>query len=389
MEYTTEGEEGFVFDIGSVYHSFEKLTDQRKAKGVRYRLPVALTLILLAKLAGEDGPAGIATWLKYRAGMLVKALKLGRTSMPHRTTISRILGKAVAVEDFETIMGELFQGRVADTQELVIALDGKTLRGTIEIGESQGLHLLAAYLPSEGLVLMQVAVACKENEIVAAPKLLQCLDLRNKVVIADALHTQRKLSAQIVAAQGDYIWTVKDNHPQLRQDIEDIFGPEPCKAGFSPAVTDFDSATTTDKDHGRLETRTITVTDLLNDYLDWPGVQQVFRLQRRFIKLNTGEVSSETSFGITSLSSQRADPDRLLSLIRSYWGIENGLHYRRDVTLNEDRCRLKIGHAARMMAALNNLTLSILLSHGVTNVSQQRKRYCALPLEALRLITCA
>ena len=154
-------------------------------------------------------------------------------------------------------------------------------------------------------------------------------------------------------------------------------------------MIDFDCATTTDKDHGRLETRTITVTDLLNDYLDWPGVQQVFRLQRRFIKLNTGEVSSETSFGITSLSSQRADPDRLLSLIRSYWGIENGLDYRRDVTLDEDRCRLKIGHAPRMIAALNNLTLSILLSQGVTNVSQQRKRCCALPLEALRLITCA
>lgn len=213
MEYTTEGEDGFVFDIGSVYHSFERLTDQRKARGVRYSLPVALTLILLAKLAGEDGAAGMATWLKYRAEMLAKALKLDRGSMPHRTTISRILGKAVMVEEFETIMGTLFQGRVAGEQEVVIALDGKTLRGTIELGESQGLHLLAAYMPTEGVVLMQVAVESKENEIVAAPRLLECLDLRNQVVLGDALLTQRKLSAQIVAAQGDYVWLVKDNHP--------------------------------------------------------------------------------------------------------------------------------------------------------------------------------
>ena len=96
-------------------------------------------------------------------------------------------------------------------RSVLIVFDGKTLRGTIPTGQSQGVHLLAAYLPAEGIVLVQVAVANKEHEIVAAPKVLASLDLRGKIVIGDAMHTQRELSVQVLAADGDYIWLVKAN----------------------------------------------------------------------------------------------------------------------------------------------------------------------------------
>lgn len=382
-------EEGFVFDVVSLYAHFVGLEDQRDPRGVRYPLPTALILMTLAKLGGEDEPRGMADWLKYRGAMLVKAMKLTRKSMPHHTTLSRILGDAIPVEQFERTVGDFFTSRSEGKQGVVLAIDGKTLRGTIEMGETHGLHLLAAYLPGEGVVLMQMEVDRKENEIVAAPRVLQCLDLRGKVVIGDALHTQRELSVQILDADGDYLWTVKDNHPRLRDHIQTLFEPESCVPGFSPSHKDFRTAGTLDKGHGRIERRTLTVSSLLNEYLDWPGLGQVFQLERQFVHIKSGKVSHETVYGITSLSSEKASPAELLTLSRQYWGIENGLHYRRDVTFKEDRCRLKIGQAARVMASLNNLVLGLILSQGFSNVPDARRRYCARPLEALDLLTRA
>lgn len=131
--------------------------------------------------------------------------------------------------------------------------------------------------------------------------------------------------------------------------------------GFAPTPTDFKTAKTVNKDHGRLEVRALTASSVLKDYLDWPYLEQVFKLERRFIDLKTGQITAQTRYGLTSLSSDQARPEQLLDYVRAYWGIENGLHYRRDVTFKEDRCRLRIGHAARTMATLNNLVLALIL----------------------------
>jgi len=120
------------------------------------------------------------------------------------------------------------------------------VRGTIPAGSPRGLHQLAAYMPDEGWVLLQVVVESKENEIVAAPRVLKSLDLRGKVVTADALLTQRNLSIQIVEAGGDYVWTLKDNQPETRQAIETLFQPDECVPGFSDSAHDFRTVRTTD-----------------------------------------------------------------------------------------------------------------------------------------------
>ena len=133
----------------------------------------------------------MADWLKYRAELLVSALALQRAIMAHRVTISRILGQAVEVSELEAVLHAYFDHQAQASQEVVVAIDGKVLRGSIEVGQNQGVHLLAAYLPEEGSVLMQVEEASQESEIVAAPKLVQALDLQGKVVIGDAMHTQR------------------------------------------------------------------------------------------------------------------------------------------------------------------------------------------------------
>ncbi len=376
----------FVFDLSGLYAYFERLTDGRDPRGVRYQLADALTLIILAKLGGEDEPRGIADWLKHRAEKLVKALKLPRRSMPHEVTISRILGRAIEPEELEGVLQRYFDGQAQMSQEVVIAIDGKTLRGTIPRGQSQGLHLLAAYLPGEGLVLMQVAVESKENEIVAAPKLLETLDLRGKVVIGDAMHTQRQLSIVIVTAGGDYLWIAKDNQSQLKADIAHLFAPQQCPPATSPLPTDFQSATRQDYGHGRYETRTITTSSMLKDFLDWPYLEQVFKLEYRTVQLNTGQIQRQTHYGLTSLPASVASPERLLALKRHYRAIENRLHYRRDVSLNEYRCRLRTGHAARTMAILNNLVLALIDRLDFHTVPDARRKFSAKPLEALKLL---
>jgi hypothetical protein len=149
-------------------------------------------------------------------------------------------------------------------------LDGKTVRGTIPAGATRGLYQLAAYMPDEGRVLLQGVVESKENEIVAAPRVLKSLDLRGKVVTADALLAQRDLSIQIVEVGGEYVWTLKDNRPDTRQAIETLFQPDECVPGFSGGPHEFRTARTTDTAPGRWEQRTITVSRELKEYLDWP-----------------------------------------------------------------------------------------------------------------------
>lgn len=123
---------------------------------------------------------------------------------------------------------------------------------------------------------------------------------------------------------------------------------------------------------------------MLKDYLDWPYVEQVFKLERRFTNLQIGGVTTEIQYGLTSLTPAEAGPDRLLTLQRTQWGIENGLHYRRDVALKEDCYGLKIGHSARIIATLNNFVLALILRQGYHNLPQARRRYATCPLEALQ-----
>lgn len=391
MEYNASFEivlpqEAIAIEIQSLYAHFCTLTDQRCRRGIRYPLPIALTMIVLAKLGGEDGPRGMAEWLHNRIEFLVEHLQLPRKSVPHPVTISRILGKAIEVEELENMVAAYFQSCPEAGQSVVISMDGKTIRSTIPYGQTQGVHLLAVYLPVEGLVLMQMKVDRKENEIAVAPRILQMIDLQGKVVVGDALHTQRGLSAQIVEAGGDYCWTVKDNQPSLREAIERFFEPEICTPGFGLSITDLRTVSQFNKGHGRTERRTLTTAGVWEGELDWPYARQVFKLERRFIHHRTGEVSQETVFGITSLSPHKADPAHILAVNRDYWGIENGLHYRRDVTLHEDRTRVRIGQAPRVMAILNNLVLGLIARNDMKYIPEARRKFAAKPELALDLI---
>lgn len=386
MKCNIEAEQ--IFDVGSLYMNFGKLRDKRKPKGLRYRLETILVIMTLAKLCGEDHPSGMAEWAKHRTEFLCEALKLERKSMPHHSTYRRIAEEVICVEELEQMLSEMWSEKRFFGKQVLLAIDGKVLRGTLN-EKQEGVYLLAAYLPAEGLVLMEVEVAGKGSEIPAAPKLLKSIDLREKVVIGDALHTQRELSLQIVEAGGDYIWLAKGNQPQIEGDIRLWFEPDPPPIpGQSYVPKDFETTQTVDKGHGRLEERTLTVSSQLQDFLDWPYLQQVFKLERKFTFVKTGEIQKQVVYGFSSLSRDEIAPPQLLALIRSYWGIENGLHYRRDVTLHEDKTRMTNRNAGRVMACLNNLVLALLIGKLKFRYLPSARRYfAAFPSQALALLT--
>jgi len=378
--------EGFVFDVGSLFEALLALHDQRDARGIRSALVTALVFVALAKLAGEDYLRGMAQWVAERQEELAEFFGLAKPQAPCYTTYGRILGRAVAIDEFEQVVGDFLAALPGAGHTVEIALDGKTLRGTIPLGQTRGVHLLAAYFPGEGLVFVQVAVESRENEIVATPRVLKMLDLQGKIVTGDALLTQRKLSVQIVEAGGEYVFPVKENQPQLLEDIQTLFEPEKCVKGFSPATQDFRSAEKVEKGHGRIEQRRLTVSSELKGYVDWPYAEQVFQLERTFKRMNTGKITHEVVYGITSLTAQEADAARLLEITRGHWGIESGLHYRRDVTLREDRCRVRTGHAPQALAVINNLVLGLFARLGYTSAPEARRHFAAHLDEAVNLI---
>lgn len=372
-----------VFDVGSLMAHLYCLTDPRKARGVRYQLVHLLTFLILAKLGGEDGMKGMTEWVKLRGKELVRMLNLSRESLPHQTTYERVL-ETLDVDEFERVVGDFFaqQGR----GNLTVTLDGKVLRGTIPEGETQGIHLLAAYVPEQGVVLMQVEVERKANAIIAAPYLLEAIDLRDCVVTGDAMFTQRDLCEQIVVSGGDYVFPVKGNQAKLQAAIAAVFMPAPVSAGHSPVRLPETYTETHSLGHGRSEHRYLTISSQLNDYLDWPHLGQVFRLQRVVQRQKTGKITYQVVFGVTSLSAADCSPERLMYLLRTHWHIENRLHYVRDVTFHEDACQIREPKRQRILASLNNLVIGLIRQCDFDYVPEARRFFSFHYDQALQLL---
>jgi len=306
--------------------------------------------------------------------------------MPSHSTLRRIgqqVGLATSVHELLT---RLLQQAVSGPSRL-ISLDGKTVHGAWDARSKRQVHILAAYLPESGLVLRQVAVNDHENEIPAAPRLLDKLALRGQIVMADAMHTQRQLAQTVLDAQADYILYAKDNQPKLRADIEFMFTPETAGRGSRAVPNDFQSVSQTDKGHGRIERRTLTTSRLLQGYLDWPGVKQVFRLERVTATSRGVRLRSETIYGLTSLDRSEASAGQLLHWTRLYWGIESGLHQRRDVTLHEDATHMSNADQALWVATLNNFVVGLAHGLGFANLAEMRRYLDAHLSQAFALLT--
>jgi predicted transposase YbfD/YdcC len=384
-----------VFDVNSAYHFFERVKDKRKARGKQYPLPGVLTVCVMGKLSGENTPAGIADWAKERGEWLCAALgwkrrivkQTGKVKMPCAGSYSRILSAGLEAEDFEQVMHAFFAAQPTDATHVEVSLDGKKVRGTITSDNPTGVYLLAVYLPGAGVVLLQVLIPQGAGEVSTAPRLLKALDLQGKIVTGDAEFAQRELSIQIVEAGGDYVWKVKGNQPTLEADIARVFAPPaPAKPGFSNPKPDFHIAQEITTGHGRVEKRTLTTSSLLKGYTDWPSLEQVFQYEADITDKKTGARTYRMCYGITSLTSQEASAKRLLTIVRGHWRIENQLHYRRDVCLQEDHCGLRLPQLVHVFAILNNCVLGLFARAGGGNFAAAQRHFTAHPEDALPLV---
>src|SRR5215472_9919555 len=266
-----------------------------------------------------------------------------------------------------------------------VARDGKTWHGTLGhlAEDQQKMHQVSLYETRTGVVLKEQIVGEKENEVSRVEEFLTRQWMKGRIISADAMHTQQAFCLGVTLAGGDNVLFAKGNQPSLREDLHLFFREPPVDC------RDWRTAHTCDNGHGRLELRELVASTELNEWLarSWHGVAQVFRLRRRVCKPLV--CTQGIVYGLTSLTAAQAGPQRLLELIRDHWAMENRLHWRRDVTLQEDACQVRKGIAPRVLAILNRFLLALFDWLGVTNVASHMRALAARPILALRLFLCS
>src|SRR6266699_802060 len=298
MDYSTliaEEEENRLsrVPLTALYEALKQVKDGRKNRGCRYSLALLLTLLLLARLAGETDIRAAAQWIRLRKGWIIEHLHLSRATLPCAGTYGYALERIDAQELLEVVAGCLTRweaaercenepSRLADQQgqqaKQHVAVDGKTMRGTLgHESESQpGVHVLSVYEVRTGLVLAQRSVAEKENEITAVKELLMPVYVKDRVWTADAMHTQKTACQCIDQFGGKYLFFFKDNHPTAHEDLALFFeDPDADQSAWG-----FFSQT--EKGHGRLTTRTVRTSTQMNDWFatQWAGIAQSFQVIR-------------------------------------------------------------------------------------------------------------
>jgi predicted transposase YbfD/YdcC len=376
-------------DPSSLYHAFEQVKDGRKRRGKRYPLALIFTLLLLGKLAGETTIHGVVEWVALRERWLKEQLDWPRR-FPSNATYTRALSGCDAEELAQVIAQVVLKARAlkkslaSEAGETLtqVAVDGKTLRGTLghRHAHQPAVHVLSWYEPQTGLVLAHRAVEHKRNEISTLASWLSPTLVKDRIITADALHTQRTFCADVIRFAGHYVLIAKGNQPTLFQDLRLFFTDPQSDEG------EWQEDHTWNKGHGRLEERRIRTTTLLNPLFqhEWTGIGQAFQVRRR--ATHPLKCTQQVIYGITSLTPVQAGPARLLEVLRTHWHIENRSHHRRDVTLAEDASQLRTVGAPLALAALNGTVLALMDWLHVSNVASQMRRFCARPHEALPLL---
>lgn len=255
----------------------------------------------------------------------------------------------------------------------VVAIDGKTLRGSRGCDGTGALHLVSAFATAAGLVLAQRAVDGKSNEITAIPELLDMLALEGAIVSIDAMGTQKAIAARIVEKKADYVLALKGNQAGLFDDAKLFLTDPACRKACA-------FASETDAGHGRIEERTCCVADaawLSARHPEWSALRSLAAITARRIDKKTGAESVEMRFYISSLE---PNPEAVLQATRAHWAIENGLHWTLDVIFDEDRCRTRKDNSALNLAIIRHAAVNILKSDpSKGSLRRKRLRACIDP----------
>jgi len=326
---------------------FEGLEDPRTGNAGRHDLLEMLMIGLCTVLSGGEDCTDMAEFARAKLGFLRGFLKLEHGA-PSHDTFSRLF-RLLDPEQFRGCF-QRFMAGFAEACQGVVAIDGKVLRRSFDTASGKSaLHMVSAWGCEQRLVLGQIATDAKSNEITSVPRLLKMLSLEGSIVTVDALNCQRETAQQVIDQKGDYVMALKGNQGTLHADVRTFLDDPETRLPVS--------ARTVDADHGRIETRTSTVsTDIswLQDDHSWPGLAAVGKLVR--IREAPGGTTTETAYYLLSsaLSAQR-----FAEVVRSHWGVENCLHWCLDVTMNEDRARNRMDNGPHNLAVLRHMALNL------------------------------
>ena len=337
-----DGESGALGETVVFLSHFKDLEDPRQRGKVVYPLEEILLLCLLAVLAGAETIVDIARFGQKKLSLLRRFRAFG-DGTPAHDHLGDILATLEA-EQFQRCFVAWVAALTGVAAE-VIAIDGKTLRRFYQKkGAKAPIHMISAFAARQRLVLGQIKVAEKSNEIVAIPRLLEMLAIEGAIVTIDAMGCQRDIAQTILDKKADYVLALKGNQGTLRQDVE-LFAAEQKAGGFKD--TKISHHESLDGDHGRIETRTTTVihdVGWLQERHRWPGLKAVVMVEST--REIGDKVEHETRFYITSLVwlAHQIGP-----VIRSHWAVENSLHWVMDMTFRDDECRLRTDHALSLI----------------------------------------
>jgi len=358
--------------VRNLVAEFSTLEDPRCGGKVEHRLIDILVIAVCAVIAGAESWEDIALYGRSKIDWLGKFLVLPG-GIPAHDTFRRVF-MLIDTERFETCFEAWARSFGATLDREVVAIDGKTIRGSFDRGREQGpLHVISAWACDRRLVLGQRQVGDKSNEITAIPELLDVLDIKGAIVTLDAMGCQRTIATKILERGADYLVTLKANQGKKHSAVQELcattcFSRSPI---HQPVHDEFDDG------HGRLVRRRVFVCSdalALEPLRDWPGLKSVLAVETIRSVNGSGKTEAEIRYFLSSSADQ---PEVLANAIRRHWQIENSLHWVLDVTFNEDHCRIRDRNAVQNFSLLRKIAINLVRRHQTSKASLKGRRKMA------------
>jgi predicted transposase YbfD/YdcC len=372
------------YNVSGLLEMLKQVTDPRSPQGKIHELEFVLAAAVVATLAGATSYRELGSRVNDLSQRLLEKIGAVRDRFtgvflaPSESTLRRVLRDVDAAQLDEAVGAWLFERARRDADgQLVIALDGKVLRGAWT-GENDQVTLFSAMIHREGIVIAQTRVPDGTNEITQVAALLKNITAvpGKTVVTLDAAHTQRETAAYLKGRRGiDYAMTVKGNQPTLQKNVFDL-----CR----PLLARDPDHVVEDRGHGRIKRWSTWTTGAAG--VDFPYASQVAVIRREEFTLDGTRISKEYALVITSLSAARADAADIHTHVRGHWGIENKIHYVRDTTWKEDANQAWVGSGPHAMAILRNLAIGLFRLKGIRKIKEATERIAADRDRALPLL---
>ena len=347
----------------SIIHHFSSVIDPRVNRQKKHRLQDIFFISICATICGADNWVAIEQFGLAKEAWFTELLGL-KYGIPSHDTFGEVYG-VIDTEQFSVCFSRWVADLAHITEGEVIAIDGKCLRRSIDkASKKAAIYMVSAWAQHNNLVLGQVKVDDKSNEITAIPKLLSRLDIAGAVITIDAMGCQKKIAEQIKQQGGDYVFSLKGNQGNLHDDVKTFF-----TSSLSPVV----ASVSYEGEHGRIETRSIRATaDIawLQDRHDWKSLQSIIAVTAK--RETDHKVTEETRYFISSLDAN--DPKRLERVVRTHWSIENNLHWVLDIAFDEDSNRTRKGHSAANLAVIRHIALNMIKAEKTSKVGTKIKR---------------